>query len=72
MSNFEFTLYYIKVSRQLKPLESQINIDCMLFTKQIKDLTDEEYILKYCFIYLNMRKVKEESIEKILTHEDNK
>jgi hypothetical protein len=44
----------------------------MLFTKQIKDLTDEEYILKYCFIYLNMRKVKEESIEKILTHEDNK
>jgi hypothetical protein len=44
----------------------------MLFTKPLKDLKDEEYILKYCFIYLNMRKVKEESITKILEHEDNK
>jgi hypothetical protein len=44
----------------------------MLFTKPIKELKDEEYILKYCFIYLNMRKVKEESVEKILANDENK
>jgi len=44
----------------------------MLFTKPIKELKDEEYILKYCFIYLNMRKVKDESVEKILAHDENK
>ena len=33
---------------------------------QKKDLTDKEYLVKYALIYLGMKKIKEESITKIL------
>lgn len=41
-----------------------------LFNK--KDLTDEEFVLKYALTYLGMKKIKEESIEKIMKNDDNK
>ena len=31
-----------------------------------KDLTDKEFLVKYSLIYLGMKKIKEESIKKIL------
>jgi myosin-crossreactive antigen len=40
-----------------------------LFSK--KDLTDPEYIVKYALTYLGMKKIKDESIEKILKGEEN-
>ena len=36
-----------------------------LFLKT-KDLTDKEYLVKYSLIYLGMKKIKEESVKKIL------
>ena len=42
-----------------------------LFIQDNKKLSDAEYIVKYCLIYLNMKKVKDEAIEKIKTHDDN-
>ena len=41
-----------------------------IFTK--KDPSDDEYVLKYSLIYLGMRKIKDESITKILNDEANK
>ncbi len=41
-----------------------------LFTK--KDLTDEEFLIKYALIYLGMKKIKDENIEKILKSDENK
>jgi hypothetical protein len=35
-------------------------------------LTDAEFLVKYSLIYLNMRKIKDESVTKILEHEDNR
>lgn len=40
-----------------------------IFTK--KDLTDEEYIVKYSLIYLGMRKARDEEITKILQDDGN-
>ena len=40
-----------------------------LFNK--KDLTDTEYLVKYSLCYLQMKKIKEESIQKIMTTEEN-
>ena len=34
---------------------------------QKKDLSDKEYLVKYALIYLGMKKIKEESITKILS-----
>jgi len=42
----------------------------LLFTK--KDVTDEEYIVKYTLSYLGMKKIKDESIDKILKNDENK
>jgi hypothetical protein len=33
---------------------------------------DEQYILKYSFIYLNMKKVKDEGVTKIMENEENR
>ena len=33
---------------------------------QKKELTDKEYLVKYSLIYLGMKKIKDESIKKIL------
>ena len=33
---------------------------------QKKELTDKEYLVKYALIYLGMKKIKDESIKKIL------
>lgn len=41
-----------------------------LFNK--KEHTDDEYIVKYSLIYLGMRKIKDESIDKIFKNEENK
>ena len=41
-----------------------------LFNK--KEPTDDEYIVKYSLIYLGMRKIKDESIDKIFKNEENK
>jgi len=41
-----------------------------LFTK--KDPTDEEFIIKYSLIYLGMKQIKDESITKIITNDENK
>ena len=39
----------------------------------LQNLTnDEQYILKYSFIYLNMKKVKDEGVTKIMENEDNR
>ena len=40
-----------------------------LFTA--KDLSPKDYILKYSLIYLGMRKIKDEAIDKIKASEDN-
>lgn len=37
-----------------------------------KDLTDDEYIIKYALIYLGMKKIKDESITKIIQSDENK
>jgi len=42
----------------------------IIFTK--KDPTDDEYIVKYALIYLGMKKIKDESITKILNIDENK
>ena len=42
----------------------------LLFTK--KDVTDEEYIVKYALTYLGMKKIKDESVDKILKSDENK
>ena len=40
-----------------------------LFTKESLDTT--EYILKYSLIYLGMRKIPDDKLEKVKAHEDN-
>lgn len=40
-----------------------------LFTK--KDVSDNEFIVKYSLIYLGMKKIKDESVVKILTNDEN-
>ena len=40
----------------------------IIFNK--KDVTDDEYIMKYSLIYLGMRKIRDESITKML-NDDN-
>ena len=42
----------------------------LLFTK--KDVTDEEYIIKYALTYLGMKKIKDESVDKIIKSDENK
>ena len=37
---------------------------------QKKDLSDKEYLVKYALIYLGMKKIKEESITKILSENE--
>ena len=37
-----------------------------------KNCTDEEFLVKYSLIYLGMKKIKDENIEKILNMEENK
>lgn len=44
----------------------------MLLNKALNELSDMEFLVKYSIIYLNMRKIKDESIVKILEHEDTK
>jgi hypothetical protein len=44
----------------------------MLLNKALTELDDNEFLVKYSLIYLNMRKIKDESINKILENEDNK
>lgn len=41
-----------------------------LFTK--KELTEEEYIVKYSLIYLGLKRIKDESILKIMQQDENK
>ncbi len=41
-----------------------------LFTK--KELTEEEYIVKYSLIYLGLKRIKDDSIQKIMQHDENK
>ena len=41
-----------------------------LFNK-VDNLTNEEYILKYSLIYLGMRKIPDDKLEKVRTNEDN-
>jgi len=43
-----------------------------LFNKKEPNITDEEYIVKYSLIYLGMRKIKDESIDKIFKNDENK
>jgi len=40
-----------------------------LFTK--KDVSENEFIVKYSLIYLGMKKIKDESIVKILSNDEN-
>ena len=44
----------------------------MLLNKAISDLTNEEFLVKYSLIYLNMRKIKDENVTKVMENEDNK
>jgi len=44
----------------------------MLLNKAIADLTNEEFLVKYSLIYLNMRKIKDENITKLMENEDNR
>jgi hypothetical protein len=41
-----------------------------IFTK--KDVTDDEYIIKYALIYLGMKRIKDEAIVKCITNDENK
>ena len=43
-----------------------------IFNKKKEDLEPEEYIVRYCLIYLGMRKIKDESIQKILNDDNNR
>lgn len=42
-----------------------------LFTKEVEKLTTEEYIIRYSLIYLGMRKIADDKLEKLRTNEDN-
>jgi hypothetical protein len=44
----------------------------MLLNKALNELTDAEFLVKYSLVYLNMKKIKDESITKILENEDNR
>ncbi len=37
-----------------------------------KDCSDEEFLVKYSLIYLGMKKVKDENVDKILNADENK
>ena len=37
-----------------------------------KELTDDEYVIKYALIYLGMRKVRDENVAKILNDDNNR
>jgi hypothetical protein len=37
-----------------------------------KELTDEDYIIKFALIYLGMRKIKDENLTKIMNDDANK
>ena len=41
-----------------------------LFNKKEPNITDEEFIIKYSLIYLGMRRIKDESIDKIFKNEN--
>ena len=41
-----------------------------IFTK--KELTDDEYIIKFALIYLGMRKIKDENLTKLMKDEANR
>jgi hypothetical protein len=41
-----------------------------LFNK--KEVNDEEFLVKYSLIYLGMKKIKDESVDKILKNDENK
>jgi hypothetical protein len=40
-----------------------------LFTK--KEVSDNEFIVKYSLIYLGLKKIKDESVVKILSNDEN-
>jgi hypothetical protein len=42
----------------------------ILFTK--KELSEEEYIVKYSLIYLGLKRIKDDAIQKIMQHDENK
>ena len=37
-----------------------------------KEPTDDEYVVKYSLIYLGMRKVKDDSVQKIMNDDNNR
>ena len=37
-----------------------------------KELTDDEYIIKFALIYLGMRKIKDENLTKIMNDDGNR
>jgi hypothetical protein len=43
-----------------------------IFTKKEPNITDDEFIIKYSLIYLGMKRIKDESIDKIIKNEENK
>lgn len=43
----------------------------MLLTKKKEDLSTREYVVKYALIYLNMRKIKDEGVAKIMESSEN-
>jgi hypothetical protein len=42
----------------------------ILFTK--KELSEEEYIVKYSLIYLGLKRIKDDAIQKIMQQDENK
>lgn len=43
-----------------------------ILNKTSKELTNEEYIVKYSLTYLGMKKCKDDGVAKILENDDNK
>lgn len=43
-----------------------------ILNKTSKELSNEEYIVKYAITYLTMKKCKDDSVTKILENDDNK
>lgn len=37
-----------------------------------KELTDDEYVVKYALIYLGMKKIRDDAITKILNDDNNR
>lgn len=43
-----------------------------IFNKKEPNITPEEFIVKNALIYLGMRKIKDDSVDKIFKSEENK